>query len=343
MYVFSITGTMSMDIARYSAIFIVVMAATYVSNIYKIRYSKAETDEEYDLIRTYLLNESPLYGYNKPKLWIHTSYEVNARKWKSFYSRNTTDLNQPYIHLTVKTIINHCGNDFNICLIDDQSFSKLLPTWNIQVASMPQPLQSKARALGLAQLLSVYGGMVVPNSFLCTKNLKDLYEQGIQQGQPFVIENINHTELRCPHTQKRFLFAPNMEFIGCKKECPIMRDLVMFLRKQNSDFFVESESLFLGETSKWLLKTIEQQHMRLLGGELVGVKSKHRHVITLDDLMEETFLELHPDCFGIWIPEKDILKRPKYQWFASLSSEEIMNTNSALSKYLKASIVDSFK
>jgi len=52
----------------------------------KIKDSIDTTDkDEYELIKKYLLNESPLYGYNKPKLWIHTKYEINARNWRDFY------------------------------------------------------------------------------------------------------------------------------------------------------------------------------------------------------------------------------------------------------------------
>jgi hypothetical protein len=47
--------------------------------------------DEYEMVKQYLLNESPLYGYNRPKIWIHSKYEVNSRKWKSFYSRNSTE------------------------------------------------------------------------------------------------------------------------------------------------------------------------------------------------------------------------------------------------------------
>ena len=109
------------DLERYGLLFVVVIAVTYVANKYKIRSSKSEEENEYDLIRTYLLNESPLYGYNKPKLWVHTKYEFNARQWKSFGSRTSTDLNQPYIHLTVKSLINFCGDDFNIWMIIENS------------------------------------------------------------------------------------------------------------------------------------------------------------------------------------------------------------------------------
>ena len=69
--------------------------------------SKKEQQDDYEKIQTYLLNDSPLYGYNRPKMFIHSKYEVNSRMWKSFQSRNNTDLNQPYLHLTIKSILNY--------------------------------------------------------------------------------------------------------------------------------------------------------------------------------------------------------------------------------------------
>jgi hypothetical protein len=137
----------------------------------KIKQGLSSNDAENELIRKYLLNESPLYGMNRPKLWIHSTYEKNARQWKDFYSRNTTDLNQPYIHLTIKSIINHCGADFNICLIDDETFSKLIPTWEVNMATLSEPHKSTYREVGMLQLLYLYGGIIVPNSFICMQNL----------------------------------------------------------------------------------------------------------------------------------------------------------------------------
>lgn len=80
-----------------NVLFYVVGAALIITGSYlATQYKKTlEPDDEYDLIKKYLLNDSPLYGYNRPKIWIHSKYEINSRKWKDFYSRNTTDLNQP--------------------------------------------------------------------------------------------------------------------------------------------------------------------------------------------------------------------------------------------------------
>ena len=67
---------------------IIVVVGSY-SNQVKKYFSGDDDEYEYDMIKTYLLNESPLYGNNRPKLWIHSKYEMNARVWKDFHSRNT--------------------------------------------------------------------------------------------------------------------------------------------------------------------------------------------------------------------------------------------------------------
>ena len=89
-------------ILAFIAIFAVVLV---LQNKYKYYFQEDEQEKENKLIQQFLLNDSPIYGYNKPKLWIHSKFEVNARKWKSFLSRNTTDLNQPYLFLTIQSIV----------------------------------------------------------------------------------------------------------------------------------------------------------------------------------------------------------------------------------------------
>ena len=75
----------------------------------------------------YLLDDDTLGKSKKPILWIHVPYEYNSRNWLSFGSRSAFDLNQPYLYLTVKTIIKNCDESFKIVMIDDGSFEKLIP------------------------------------------------------------------------------------------------------------------------------------------------------------------------------------------------------------------------
>ena len=317
---------------------IVIVGVGYFSN--KIKNSFVDRDSEYDIIRKYLLNDSPLYGFDRPKIWIHSKYEINSRKWKDFYSRNTTDLNQPYIHLTIKTIINHCGDDFNICLIDDESFSKLIPSWDVDLASVAEPMRSHLREMGMAELLYYYGGLVLPNSFLCLKNLKDFYLENVSQNRPFVCEAVNHTTNLLKQKQK-LLFVPDLYIMGATKNDPTILQLIEFLKARNKSPLFTSASEFVGDTSQWCLEAIRDQKLTLVGGEHVGVKTEDRKTILLENLMEEAYLNLNKGAVGIYIPGDEILSRNKYQWFAVLPSEQIISASMIISKYLLASISDS--
>ena len=314
-----------------------VIVCSYVAGKWKQSF-ESKTDE-YDIIRKYLLNDSPLYGYNRPKLWIHTKYEINARKWKDFYSRNTTDLNEPYIHLTIKTIIDHCGNDFNICLIDDQSFSKLLPSWDIDLSQLAEPMKSNFRELGMLELLYYYGGMVIPNSFLCIKNMKSFYSNGILGNRPFICENINR-KMNVFKNKHKMLFLPDLYIMGAEKNDHTILELIEYLKIRNKSTHFTSENDFVGDSSQWCVDAVNLQKMNLIGGEMVGVKTNGRKTILLEDLMEEQYLDLYKDAVGIYIPNDEILIRPKFQWFAVLPIEQILESRMIISKYLAASVVD---
>jgi hypothetical protein len=316
---------------------ITIFATSYLVNKYTQQF---ESNDEYELIRKYLLNDSPLYGFNRPKIWIHTKYEINSRKWKDFYSRNTTDLNQPYIHLTIKTIIDHCGDDFNVCLIDDETFSKLIPSWDVDLSTVAEPMRAHFRELGLMQLVYYYGGMVVPNSLVCLKNLKSLYEDGIRNNLPFVCESINRST-NVQNQKQRLLFAPSLYFMGAVKNDPVILELVEYLKERNVSPHFSAEVDFVGDTSNWCFDRLNEGKLNLIGGERIGVKTEKRKTILLEELMEEGFLDLRKDTVGIYIPADEILTRPKYQWFAVLPSEQVLKTNSIIAKYLMASIADS--
>jgi hypothetical protein len=57
--------------------------------------------------------------------------------------------------------------------------------------------------------------------------------------------------------------------------------------------------------------------------------------------MEEDFLNLSTESYGLYIPADDILNRTKFQWFAVMPSEQILKSNMIVSKYLMAAIVNS--
>jgi hypothetical protein len=251
--------------------------------------------------------------------------------WQSFYSRSSCDLNQPYIHLCIRTIINHCGNDFNIILIDDNAFNKLIPSWDIDMQK--EANKSHLRELGLAELIYYYGGMVVPNTFVCKRNLISLYLDAVSNNNPFVCENINRTV-------KKTAFIPDSFFIGSTKNNTVVRDYADFLKKRISNPHVSLEPDFLGETSQFFIAKINNGEMNLIQGEMVGVKDKNGKHIGIENLFEEDYLELCRENYGIYIDEAMVLNRNKYNWFCVMSADDILNQPIYISKFIINSLVE---
>lgn len=310
-----------------------VMLASYVGNKFKHNFTD-RTSDEHKLIRKYLLNDTPLYGFNKPKIWIHTTYDINARNWKSFGSRNSRELNQPYLHFSIQSIIDHCSNDFHICLIDDHTFSKLIPGWDVNVSSLPEPIKSQYRQIALLTLINTYGGMIVPNSFVCTKTLKPLLPNN---GVPFVCERIN----RIITMTKNEEFMPDTYFMGCEKNDDTITDLITVLTTRVKNNHHSNEPFVTGNINFWCEKQISDNKMTLVSGNKIGIKdSKNKHII-IDDLMEDKYLDLHSDCLGVYIPYDEVLSRSKFSWFASLSRNQILKSKLAITYVIQTSMVDS--
>lgn len=315
----------------------IIFLANFVGSHFK-QYFVDKKDDEAELIQKYLLNDSPLYGFNKPKIWIHTKYEINSRQWQDFSSRNTNNLNQPYIHYTIQSIIDHNQNDFYICLIDDESFSRLIPGWDAEVPTMAEPLKTYFRELALMNLLEIYGGMIVPDSFLCTKPLWNFYKDGVSAKRPFVCEKVNRT-CNLAENHKKMLFIPDPYLSGCEKNDKTMTELVDYMKNRllKNDFTEERH--FLGDVSQWCIRAIEQGHMNLMLGQRIGIKTQKRKTILVEELFEEKPLDLDTSCVGIFIPEDEILRRHKYEWFAYVSKEDVLKVNAIIVKYMRANLL----
>jgi len=330
------------DVGKYIFALSIVIVSSYFLNKLKLRFDNKEKDD-YEMVKQYLLNDSPLYGYNKPKLWIHTKYETNARKWRDFYSRNTTDLNQPYIHQTIRSTIEHCGNDFHICLIDDDSFSKLIPTWDADLLGMSEPMKTHFREYGLIQLIYYYGGMIVPNSFLCLTNLKPMYDLGVSSVKGgegvFVCEAVNRSMNKIG--DKRLTFVPDIYMMGANKNNEVVKGLAEYVKSIAGNPHFTAQPDFKGDISQWCIGCVKQGSMTMVGGELLGIKRRRNNrIISLEDLMDEGYLELSESAYGIYIPEDEILTRPKYQWFAVMPLSQILESNLIIAKYMKVSMVN---
>ena len=123
---------MELNLRNYALLIVIVLTSVYFGNELRKANETLERKETDDLIQKYLLNSTPgvtktataaaaaplqdlktvsiteVAKETRPKLWIHMKYDTNARSWASFGSRNSTNLNQPYLHLTVKSFFLFC-------------------------------------------------------------------------------------------------------------------------------------------------------------------------------------------------------------------------------------------
>jgi hypothetical protein len=294
--------------------------------VQKFLINSNENDNDND--SNSLDSNSSLAKNKKPILWIHMKYDINARWWSSFYSRNSTDLNQPYLYLTIKSIIDTCGKDFNICLIDDESFMKLLPDWTINIPLTADPIKSKMRELALAKLLFKYGGCLVPPSFICFQSFYTLYNFYTQKGQMFVAEMLNKTTsaIQTP-------YFPNTTFMGCLKESPVMLEYSKYLETIISQDFVD-ESNIVGAYGRWCYEKSLTGAVAIIPADQLGVKDADGVSITIDRLIQNTYLHLSGNVLGLYIPADEIINRTAYNWFARLSAKQVLQSDTTIGKYL---------
>ncbi len=309
-------------------LFLILIVLGFLYRRFEDKRNREESSENYKAIQNYLLDDVTLAKSKKPILWIHVPYEYNSRNWLSFGSRSSFNLNQPYLYLTVKSIIQQCDNSFTICIFDDNAFQRLIPDWNLNMNSVSDPILANMRTLGFMRLLYIYGGMMCPISFLCMKDLSGLYNKGTRGNKMFLCEttdrNITSTDLD---------YYPSVAFCGAPKECETVRMLCDFIQRTMSRDFTD-ENKFLGNFDRWCQKRIRDREINMIDGVEIGTKTIDEKPIIIDDLMSNQYLNLYKGTYGILIPADEVLKRNNYAWFARLSAKQVLESNTIIGNYL---------
>jgi hypothetical protein len=310
----------------YTNIFIISIIIIILS--FSIQHVSKPNYHHHHLLKPYCVDRENLEP-SKPILWIFVPQHINSRNWKDFYSRNSNDLNLPYLYITLKSIIDHCSSSFNILFINQESFTTLLPEWHVKFEFLTEPIKDHFIQLGMHKLLLEYGGMSMPCSFLCTRDLIDLYHTGIQMYDIFVIENVNASV-----SSDKSPFLPDCTMMGCIKNHPLMEELVYYETKlYNHD--LTSQSDFNGDVNVWLTEKHLEYQIVLIDGTYIGVKRCDKSQVLLGELLStKRDLRLLPTMYGILIPYKQLLSQLSYQWFIRMSTTQILESELSLVKYI---------
>jgi len=318
---------------QYIIFFIIFISLSIIYEKIKVDEDKKNSDYYYNMVDKYLINNNNLGMVKKPMLWIHlhnddaTIPEVNSRSWISFYSRDSKNFNQPYQYLTIKSIIDKCSDDFEIAIIDDRSFNKIIPEWKIDFSKIANPIKSHLRLLAMCIVLNTYGGILVPSSFICFKSLKPLYDSNVNK--MFVGDFSNHRS----SANIKNLLMPEPVIMGCSPNNNTMIQFIKYLEILNSrDFTAETD--FIGKPNIWLNNEILSGNINLINGRLIGNQKECGDIINIEELVGSSFINLHKQAYGLYIPWNELINRVSLGWFVRLSPQQVLESNTVIGKYI---------
>lgn len=328
-----------MKIQEIAITVLMLLALGYIYNQYRSRMDYEDQKHDMNLIKKFLIDEDNevniknLGSVKKPIIWIHIEYNYNSRNWCSFGSRSSRELNMPYIYLTLQSIVDKCGDDFFICILDDYSFAKILPDYDVDLDKVGDPVRSHLRNVALMKVLHMYGGILLENSFICMNSLRPLQEKIENSGRPIVGEFVNRA-----NSNSLEVFSPSIKLIGCARECPVMGTFIEYLETTNKNDFTMAQN-FEGTTENWLTNKINRGEIEYILGEIIGTRLNNRPVL-IDDLLIQTDLrdKLEGLTLMVYIDRDELLARTRYNWFLRLSPEQVLNSRTTLAELFLISL-----
>ena len=284
--------------------------------------------------------EEPESDLSRPIIWIHIPHEINARWWPSFGSRNTRCTNQPYMQLCMNSIVARCGSTCNVCLIRDEDFASLIPGWDIDLRRLSGNDQTTVRDLAFCTLLSTHGGMLVPPSFACSRDLAELHRQGLATTDMYAVDipptKGGGTSPEGALSNDPSPTAPSTRFMGAKRGCAQLEGLGIELARQ---FVVDrtAQPAFLATPSARILEGVRGGRITLISGRLVGALDADGKRIDPVTLCGTGYVDIAPDSYGLLIPADEILRRVSLRWLPRLSPEQVLQSNSFIGRFLATS------
>ena len=121
--------------------------------------------------------------------------------------------------------------------------------------------------------------------------------------------------------------------MGCLRNCGGMKEYMNYLEILVSKDFTD-ESNFVGSINNWLSLKIENREINMVTSNKLGVKDAKGNPVMIERLMSNAFIDFINCIYGIYIPADDVLTRLKYNWFARLSPEQVLKSDTIIGKQL---------
>jgi hypothetical protein len=305
-------------------VFIVVLFSVLMYKYYKKKYDTnvIEFKKENVDIDVYFFSELYLKKSKNRKLWIHLPFEKNSREWESFGSRTSHKLNLAYMTLCIKSIIDWCGQSYDIIIYDDTNIPVLLPETKVDLMKLSGSLLDKYRELCKLQILHMYGGLMVPPSLFLRKNIKEIDNPNMWYVcETYNDDNVSYSNL----THSTELMGSNAENVELNKYIQI------YANELTKDFV---------ENYNFDMNYFKQNNIPYIDGKLIGTKTRYNDKITIEDLMSNKKIILDKQHIGLYIPHEQLMKRRLYNWYCKLSEEEVLKCQVFISYYMLSTMAN---
>jgi len=121
-----------------------------------------------------------------------------------------------------------------------------------------------------------------------------------------------------------------MPFFGAKRGSPIAAAFVEYM-EQAIPKDLTADSVFHQAIAEWFSR---RNDVRLLTAAEVGQVDAVNRPIGLAELFSDQDIKLSPAAYGLFVPASAILSRTNYEWFASLSDRDVLESDTALGRFL---------
>ena len=164
-----------MLVGIYIVLYLLGNAYDYVSCQYLGKCKKICT---YDLDGYMYANGGiDLSKLKKPIIFIHLPHDRNVNSWQSFGSPKTNHLDHSLSYLSIKSIIEQCGNYFEIVIFDNNNVKDILAEENVSnVCNIENPNSTLSddklkywEEYVRLKILYKYGGTVIRPYFIFNK------------------------------------------------------------------------------------------------------------------------------------------------------------------------------
>lgn len=298
-------------------VFLIVIFLLYLffSNINVYNISKIKKNNcDYEKIEfCFFKNIINIEKMDKPKIFVHMDDE----------KKNISGICQ----LCIESVLKYCSNDYDIILYENTDVSELIndledPLCNIKNINLLSGKDLKQwEEYCKFKIIEKYGGVVMKPYFLFSSC------PGYKVFNPKTLKicRVNNEGLSVSHQN---IIPTSSYMIAAPKNDNIVSIYIKYLDTLCRNNYTSDIKNFNKSFEKLY-------HLHYFPEDSIGIVDSKKNIIHLEQILKSVPLTLSTNNFCLFI-NIDLLKKKRHSgWIVNMSKEQILETNTVISKYSK--------